>query len=87
MNEALEGRDLCQAIQELAFVDGIFGRAESFFFNGFQEPGALGRVLNVGHLVAGGTAVDLLEALDGLGSVGQIGPTDGPADDACGQPL
>ena len=33
MNKTLEGRDLRQAVKELALVDGIFWRAESFFFD------------------------------------------------------
>src|SRR5690242_11798369 len=87
MNKALEGRDLREAIQELAFVDGIFWRAESPFFNGFQQPAALGRVLDVGYLIAGGAAVDLLEALDGLRSSLQIGLGYCATDDGRGQVL
>ena len=60
MNKTLEGRDLGEPVEQLALVDRIAGWPEALFFDGFQQPGALGGIFDVRHLVAGGAAVDLL---------------------------
>jgi hypothetical protein len=73
MQEALESGDFGEAIQEPALVDGIVGRSKAFFFDRVEQPGAFDWIFDVGDLVASGTAVHLLEAMDRLEGVGQVG--------------
>src|SRR4051794_7189309 len=70
MQKAFERGDFGEAIEQLALVDGVVRRAEAFFFDGFEEPGALGGVLDVGDLVAGRGAVDPLQLPRGVQRAG-----------------
>ncbi len=86
LQEALEHLDLRDAVEQLAAVDGIGGRAEAPRLDGFTQPHAFVGHEHLGEVVAARGAVDRAQPLDGLEGIGGAGGHR-PADDARGQRL
>ncbi len=63
MQEALEGLDLRDAVEQLVAVDRIVGRTELPRLDGLPQPHALVRHEHVVVVVAGGRTVDLSRSL------------------------